>query len=177
MNGNRETFTTFAAEYSREKRTPKFSVESPSLPIDTRDIRSFDYDSVVLPRAEDTTRFEINPFSAFVQVAEKLKGADRAKYVVTGTLWTVAALAALALNSIVLVLDGGLLNIFATSASYLAFKQFKAAITGTPHTCLEFKCTNAVIKDRVGEIFAYVKTFFKKLFSGNNTCIDCVAPA
>lgn len=176
MNENRETFTKFAAKYSREKRTPKFSVETPSLPIDT-DVRSFDYDRITLPRSDDVVRFELNPFVALKDATDKLKGTERAKYVVTGTLWTVAALAALALNSVVLVLDGGLLNIFATSASYLAFKQFKAAITGTPHTCLEFKCTNAVIKDRVGEIFAYIKAALKKLFSGNNTCVDCVAPA
>lgn len=174
MNGNRETFKTFAAEYSREKRTPNFSVETPSLPIDRTTVRPFEYERITLPKGVET-RFELNAFSAIADVAEKLKSVDRVKYVVTGALWTAAALAAFALNSIVLVFDGGLLNVFFTTAGYLAYKQFKAALTGKPAVCLEFKCTNKVITSKLSEFFAYVKAVWKKLFSKTEDCLECVA--
>lgn len=126
------------------------------------------------------TRFETSNFTESVDAVEKvekLTSGKRVEYALYGTGWTIAALAAFALNSVVLVFDGGLLNIFFTTAGYLAYKQFKAAITGTPNVCLEFKCTNSVIKDRIGEIFAYIKTFFKNLFSKKTDCIDCLATA
>lgn len=171
MNGNRETFKTFAAEYSREKRAPKFSVETPLLPIEETDVCGFEHDSSVAPHTDET--FVVNTFSALSEVSEKLNSVERTKYAVTGTLWSVAALAAFALNSVVMVLDGGLLNIFFTTAGYLAYKQFKAAFTGTPHACLKFTCTSTHIKDRIGELFAYIKLFLKKLFANKNECTYC----
>lgn len=124
------------------------------------------------------TRFETHNFAeaeaSSVEI-EKLTAGKRAEYIFYGTGWALAALAGFALNSVVLVFDGGLLNIFFTTAGYLSYKQFKAAITGKPNVCLEFKCTNKVIVSKLGEFFAYIKALFKKLFSKKEECIDCVA--
>jgi hypothetical protein len=124
------------------------------------------------------THFETEHFTEVANSSaevELLTTGKRAEYLLYGTGWSLAALAGFALNSVVLVFDGGLLNIFFTTAGYLAYKQFKAAITGKPNVCLEFKCTNKVITSKLGEFFAYLKAVWKKMFTKKEDCLDCVA--
>ncbi len=171
MNEKREKLNT--PLYSRapvitiENETDRLSFAEIPVIADRieREIASLSLEETELPVA----RFEPETKPAL----KKLSASERAGYVLRGTGWSVATVIAFGVNSVVLFLDAGLINVFFTTTGYLAYKQFKAAITGTAHSCLKFVCTLETVKKKISLAFSDIK----KRLTGTPADVDCIGCA
>jgi hypothetical protein len=173
MNEKREKLNTpldsrFAAT-TIEKETDRLSFAE--IPVVAESV-----EREITPRSLEEVELPITRFDVETKPAPlKLSAGERAGYALRGAGWTLATGVTFVANGVVLFLDGGLLNILFTTTGYLAYKQFKSAITGTAHSCLKFVCTLETVKKKAGSVFTSVKDFVIGKRPSNLDCVGCTA--
>ncbi len=184
MNEKREQLHTVESGASRLRlhETREGLLHRSELPYsldDTETIAHVRSTDVVASVSAEATNLVATSDTKAIDTPEKMRAWKRAGYLLSGSLWALFSLFIFALDwGVFFTVDGLFLDFVYATAGYLAYKQLKAATTGTAHACMKFTCTGKVIKDNMDLAIGYVKNVAKKIFGKKDkVCTDCPATA
>ncbi len=114
----------------------------------------------------------VTEFAVDTATAEsKLEKSERAKYFASGSMWVLVTLVLLAIDQAILFVDGPLMDIMWLTSALTAYRQLKAAVTGSAESCVKFTCTKEMVTDNFKAFFKKAKEILGNIIFGKRPCV------